>query len=141
MPEQLYLQKCIWIENSMGNLYSRLVQTVQKFKPTLTRPIEEPTVYEEPKEEIPVRKAEYLAEANMVYLIRQASRNKMLIYLLYNNMWRYVEPYSFRQGKLCTLFYGHDLLRNGTRSYYIGRIQELQSTKVPFSPRWFIEIS
>jgi predicted DNA-binding transcriptional regulator YafY len=125
----------------MGNLYERIKQTIQKFKPAL-KPIEEPTVTEEAKEEVPqpVRRAEYLSDANMVYIIRQASAKRHLVYLLYNNMWRYVEPYSFRQGEFGTLFYGHDLLRNGTRSYYINRIQELQSTIIPYAPRWFVEI-
>lgn len=85
-------------------------------------------------------KLEYLSAASHVSIIRKAARNRLLLYMQYNNMWRYVEPYSFRPGKQGQLFYGHCLAHNDTHSFYMHRIQDLQISEVPFSPRWHIEI-
>jgi len=124
----------------MSGLFSRIKQTIQRFKPSLA-PIPEPAVEEpEPSEPTPVKRVSYVTEANIMHVIRESSRHRLLIQVLYSNIWRYVEPYSFRQGKQGALFYGHDLTRNNTRSYYIHRIQEVKPTDIPFNPRWFVEI-
>jgi len=126
-------------------LYDRIKDTINKLKPTLAvqpalRPIKEPIDIEEPEVPEPIRKASYINEASIVYAIRQAARHRLLVQVYYNLVWRYVEPYSMRMGKYGTLFYGHDLTRNNTRSFYIHKIVELKGTDIPFNPRWFIEI-
>jgi len=128
------------------SLYDRIKETVNKLKPALVtqpalQPIKEPIEIEEPDVPEPIRHASYINEASIVYAIRQAARHRLLVQVYYNLVWRYVEPYSFKQGKLGTLFYGHDLTRNSTRSYYIHKIAELKGTDIPFNPRWFIEIN
>jgi predicted DNA-binding transcriptional regulator YafY len=127
----------------MGNLFERIKQTIQKIKPTLAtplQPIQEPAVVEE--EAAPIAKQQaYINQASITHIIRQAARHRLLVQVYYNNMWRYVEPYSFRQGKSGSLFYGHDLMRNGTRSYSLNKILEVKPTTIPFNPRWFIEIN
>ncbi len=82
----------------------------------------------------------YLDKAGMTHMIRMAAKQKTLLYMRYNNTWRHVEPYSFRPGKGGLLFYGHCLIHNDTHSFYIHKIQGLQLTEIPFSPRWFIEL-
>jgi predicted DNA-binding transcriptional regulator YafY len=122
----------------MGNLFSRIKDTIQKFKPSLAPIPEAPAA--EPEAPEPVKRMLYITEANIMHIIRESAQHRRLIQVLYNNVIRYVEPYSFRQGKQGALFYGHDLTRNGTRSYYISKIQEVQPTDIPFNPRWFVEI-
>ncbi|MCK5611405.1 hypothetical protein KAR91_56565 [Candidatus Pacearchaeota archaeon] len=103
----------------------------------------EPGVPGELEEDIaePIRRATYLDEAEMMHIIRQSAQRRTLLWMLYNNQWRHVEPYSFRDGKQGLLLYGHCLIHNDTHSFYVHRIQELQLTDVPFNPRWYIEIA
>lgn len=128
----------------MGNLFDRIKNVIKKLTPYLPfykkepLPEEETTDVEELQKQ--VDRADYLDDAKMVHLIRKAARNVILVKLLYANVWRLVEPYSFRQGTYGLLFYGHDMTRNGTRSYYIHRIQQLELTNIPFNPRWVIEL-
>jgi predicted DNA-binding transcriptional regulator YafY len=126
----------------MGTLFSRIKETIQKLKPTLAtplQPIQEPAVIEEEAPEPAIPQA-YINQAGIMHIIRQSARHRLLVQVYYNNVWRYVEPYSFRAGKSGSLFYGHDLIRNGTRSYALGKIAEVKPTTIPFNPRWFIEI-
>ena len=130
----------------MATLYDRIRQTIDKLKPALPvaptlQPITAPVDIEEPEVQETVKRLGYITEASISHTIRQAARHKLLVQVFYNNVWRYVEPYSFRQGKLGTLFFGHDLARNATRSYYLHRIHELRPTSIPFNPRWFVEIN
>lgn len=132
----------------MGNLFDRIKDTVQKLKPQRLPDFkEEPGVPGEapPGEAVepappPTEPMEYLAEAGMVSTIRKAAQNRYLLYMLYNNTWRHVEPYSFRGGKQGQLLYGHCLIHNDTHSFYVHKIQDLQLTDIPFSPRWMVEI-
>lgn len=129
----------------MGDLYDRIKTTIKRLRPPkLPAEVEEEELDWEGEEEaipsIAMPKAGYLQEAEASAIIRKAARNQVLIYLLYNGVFRYVEPYSFRQGKEGLLFFGHDLARNDTRSYYISRMEEVSLTDIPFSPRWYIEI-
>lgn len=130
----------------MGRLFDRIKATVKKLAlPRIPWFKKEPIPEEEaglPPEEMarPVERATYLEDARMVAMIRKAARERRLVYVLYGGEWRYAEPYSFRQGKLGLLFFAHDLKRNDTRSYYIHRIQELQSTDIPYNPRWMVEL-
>lgn len=123
-----------------SNLYSRLKNTIQKMKPQLS-PIKDEGVIEESIEtKQQLKSAEYIEKASTMHIIRKCAKDRVLIYLSYDNVWRYVEPYSFRQGKQGMLFFGHDLYRNDTRSYYMHKIQQLQETTIPFAPRWLIEL-
>lgn len=130
----------------MGRLFDRIKATVKKLGiPKLPFFKKEPLPEEEaglPPEELarPVERATYLEDARMVAMIRKAARERLLVYVLYAGVWRYAEPYSFRQGRHGLLFFAHDLTREGTRSYYIHRIQELQSTEIPYNPRWMVEL-
>jgi len=126
----------------MGNLFERIKSTVQRL--TQMSKIDtdiEPGVPGETPEEVmqPVKRAEYISEASMIHLIRESANHKLLVYMLYNNMWRYVEPYSFRTGKSGILFFGFCLTHNDIHSFYVHRIQELQPTQIPYNPRWIIE--
>jgi len=127
----------------MGNLFDRIKDTITKFKPQLsTIPEISPAVEEQAPalEQAPIKRVSYITEASIMHVIRESAQHRLLVQVLYNNVWRYVEPYSFRNGKQGALFYGHDLVRNGTRSYYINKIQEAQPTDIPYNPRWFVEI-
>lgn len=130
----------------MGRLFDRIKATVKKLRlPRLPIYKKEPLPEEDEAlspEELgrPVEKAGYLQDAQMVSIIRKAAREYSLVYILYGGVWRYVEPYSFRQGRHGLLFFAHDLFRNDTRSYYIHRVQELQSTDIPFNPRWMVDL-
>jgi len=129
----------------MAGLFERIKSVVRKLKlPKLPffqkepLPEEETTEVEELKK--PVERATYLQEAEIVTLIRRAARKRVLVKILYSNVWRLAEPYSFRQGRFGLLFFAHDLARNGTRSYYVHRTQEIQMTDIPFNPRWMVEL-
>lgn len=130
----------------MGNLFDRIKSVVKKLRlpklPFFTRePLPEEDAGLSPEELAkPVERATYLEEAQMVAIIRKAARERRLVNILYSNQWRLAEPYSFRQGRYGLLFFAHDLHRNGTRSFYIHRTQELQSTDIPFNPRWMVEL-
>lgn len=129
----------------MAGLFERIKSVVRKMKlPKLPffkkepLPEEEVTEVEELKK--PVERATYLQEAQIIAIIRKAARRRTLVKILYANVWRLAEPYSFRQGRFGLLFFAHDLYRNGTRSYYIHRTQEIQMTDIPFNPRWLVEL-
>lgn len=129
----------------MAGLFERIKSVVRKLKlPKLPffrkEPLPEEEVTELEELEKPVERATYLQEAQIISIIRKAARKKVLVKILYNNVWRLAEPYSFRQGRAGLLFFAHDLSRNDTRSYYIHRIQEIQMTDIPFNPRWFVEL-
>lgn len=128
----------------MAGLFERIKSVVRKLKlpsiPFFKRaPVPEEEVEAEELRK-PVERATYLQEAQIVSIIRKAARTRFLVNVLYANVWRLAEPYSFRMGKHGLLFYAHDLSRNGTRSYYIHRIQEIQSTEIPFNARWMVEL-
>ncbi len=74
--------------------------------------------------------------------IRFAGANRLCVDLTYNNTHRLIEPYSLRQtmdGKL--LLYAVKHQTGEDRSYRVDRIQDANVTKVPFSPRYSIELT
>ena len=130
----------------MGNLFDRIKQTVRQLRPPKL-PGEVTEGYQEYLEETDAAesatafpRAGYLQEAEANAIIRDAAAKRLLVYMEYNGTWRYVEPYSFKQGKEGLLFFGHDQTRNDTRSYYLHKITQIQLTDIPFNPRWMIEI-
>jgi len=128
----------------MGNLYDRIKNTIRSLLRLPTKEVkEEPVEWAGEQTDVaPVAlpKAGYLQEAQAVSIIRKAAHNRLLVNLQYSGQFRYVEPYSFRQGKFGLLFFGHDLLRNDTRSYYINKIESVELTDIPYNPRWYVEI-
>lgn len=129
----------------MGNLYDRIKNTVRNLRPPkLPAEVEEEELEWSGEEEdvpsIAMPKSSYLQEAEAVAIIRKAAKYKLLVNLQYNGQFRYVESYSFRNGQSGLLFYGHDLLRNNTRSYYVHKIEEISLTEIPYNPRWHVEI-
>lgn len=79
----------------------------------------------------------------IMYRIRAAGRMHTLLYMKYNNTWRHVEPYSFRYRSkgMQPLFYGYCRLHDTIEAYRIDRIQDVQLTDRPYSPRWEVEIA
>lgn len=129
----------------MAGLFDRIKSVVRKLKlPKLPffqkEPLPEEEITEVEELRKPIERATYLQEAQIISIIRKAATKRVLVKILYSNVWRLAEPYSFRQGRFGLLFYAHDLQRNDTRSYYIHRIQEIQMTEIPFNPRWLVEL-
>ena len=78
----------------------------------------------------------------IMHRIQTAARNKVLLYMQYNNTWRHVEPYSYRyrSAGLQPLFFGHCVLHDEIHAFRIDRIQDVEVTDRPFTPRHTIEI-
>lgn len=73
---------------------------------------------------------------------QEAGRKRVLILMLYNNMWRHVEPYSFRnkgKGPGGILMFGWCRLHNEIHSFRPDRVQGMVLTDERFSPRWTVE--
>lgn len=126
------------------DLYERIKRAVLQVKPTLyyervRDEAPQPVPVEEAPEAIEREAAGYLDKAGMTHMIRKAAQQTLLLNIRYNNQWRYVEPYSFRDGKQGILLYGHCLMHNRIHSFYLHRIQGLKMTDMIFSPRWTIE--
>lgn len=134
----------------MPNLFGRIKDVVQKLKSVADQPVPAPpdteaVSFEAVVEEFqhPTLRPEdfnYVGLAEMAATIRKAGMTRFLVYMLYNNKFRYVEPYSFRRGKKGLLFFGHDIQANDIRSFYLLKISQLKMTDIPFSPRWVIEL-
>ena len=138
----------------MSTLFSRIRETVQKLKPTIQQPVPEvapappgtePITFESVVEEFTYpgltrEDFDYISFAEMAATIRKGGLNRLLLYMLYKNKWRHIEPYSFRRGKEGILFFGFDIQANDTRSFYLHRIEQMKLTEIPFAPRWLIEL-
>jgi predicted DNA-binding transcriptional regulator YafY len=128
----------------MSRLFDRIKETISKLTPVpIYEPGKEPGIPGDkppPEEIVEVKRVSYINEASMINLIRKCAHRRLLVQMEYNNSWRYVEPYSFRNGKSGTLFYGHCLTHNQIHSFYITKIQEVKSTEIPFNPRWIVEL-
>lgn len=77
------------------------------------------------------------------YRIGLAGRNRLLVKMKYNGVWRFVEPYSFRYRDKDTpsipLFYAYSHKDNAIRSYKLLRVQGLALTRQTYTPRWPVE--
>lgn len=74
--------------------------------------------------------------------IRFAATNRLCVDLTYQGSRRLIEPYSLRRtrdGNLLLYAVKHDTGED--RSYRIDRIQGAQITKIPFTPRYLIELT
>jgi hypothetical protein len=88
-----------------------------------------------------------LDASTLRYRIRYAARNNLLMLIRYKDdgFWRYIEPYSFRQGKEGPLLYAYDLNRQGgkaqsIKAFYPNKMHGLAVTNETFIPRWEVEI-
>lgn len=78
----------------------------------------------------------------VMYRLREGGKRNVLLHLKYNGSWRFVEPYSFRwrsRGQQ-PLFYGWCDLHNEIHSFRIDKIEDVQLTDRPFSPRFEVEL-
>lgn len=74
--------------------------------------------------------------------IRFAAANRLCVNLTYQGSRRLIEPYSLRRtrdGNLLLYAVKHDTGED--RSYRVDRIQGAQITKIPFTPRYLIELT
>jgi predicted nucleotidyltransferase component of viral defense system len=74
--------------------------------------------------------------------VRFAAANHLCINLHYQNTWRLIEPYSLRRsadGDLLLCAIKHET--GETRTYRVDRIQGVEVSKTPFSPRYQIELT
>ena len=73
--------------------------------------------------------------------VRFAAVNRLLVDLKYDGSNRLIEPYSLRRSKAGNiLLYAIRADGRGTRAYRIDRIQSVEVTTHPFTPRFLIEI-
>jgi predicted DNA-binding transcriptional regulator YafY len=73
-------------------------------------------------------------------MIAKAASSTTLIFMKYNNTWRYAEPYSYRFKGKSQLLYAFCYKDQHIESFKPEKIEDLQNTEMPFSPRWPIEI-
>ncbi len=75
-------------------------------------------------------------------LIRYAAANRLCVDLKYQGIRRLIEPYSLRRtrdGNLLLYAVKHNTGED--RSYRVDRIQNVEVTKIPFTPRYIIEMT
>lgn len=75
-------------------------------------------------------------------IIRYAAANRLCVDLTYQGSRRLIEPYSLRrtrEGNLLLYAVKHDTRED--RSYRVDRIQVAEVTKVPFTPKYVIELT
>ncbi len=74
--------------------------------------------------------------------IRFAAANRLCVNLLYGGTWRLIEPYSLRRTKEGNILL-HAVKHNTgeSRSYRIDRIEGAKITKIPFKPKYTIELT
>ncbi len=75
-------------------------------------------------------------------IIRYAAANRLCVNLAYQGSRRLIEPYSLRRtrdGNLLLYAVKHDT--RADRSYRVDRIQGAEVTKIPFTPKYAVELS
>jgi predicted DNA-binding transcriptional regulator YafY len=72
-------------------------------------------------------------------LIRQAGRQRVLLRFWYEDEWRVVEPYSFRDRSGHELFYAWCHLRDDIRSFDPEKMERVEVTHTSYSPRYEVE--
>lgn len=81
--------------------------------------------------------------AEKLLRIQMAGRNRTMLNMQYNGVYRKVEPYSFRYRDKdephVPLFYAFCHKDRQIEAFKIRRIQDLQVTNEVFSPRWPVE--
>lgn len=74
--------------------------------------------------------------------VRFAAANRLCVNLRYQDSWRLIEPYSLRRsmdGNLLLCAVKHET--GETRTYRVDRIQGVEVSKTPFTPRYQIELT
>jgi hypothetical protein len=87
----------------------------------------------------PVSPVGPLDQATVMDTIAQAGQRRVLLQLTYNGQARLVEPYSMRQRSTGWQFFGFCSIHGVIHSFIPAKIQDIQVTNIPFSPRWPIE--
>lgn len=124
---------------SFGERVRRLVR--KRLSPTEDAAPEAPP--EAPPEEPPYRgPPRSLAEVNQ--RIQEAGRKRVLLRMLYNGVWRDVEPYSYRYRDAddphIPLLYGWCVTKDDQiEAYKLKKIEDLQVTNRPYNPRFVVE--
>jgi hypothetical protein len=74
--------------------------------------------------------------------IRFAAANRLCVDLSYKGSWRIIEPYSLRRTKDGNIIL-HAVRKDNSeaRSYRIDRIEGASATKIPFVPRYAVELT
>lgn len=75
-----------------------------------------------------------------VAMIHQAGQGLFLLEILYDNVNRLVEPYSFREKDTGRVFFGHCSIHDRIHSFRIEKIQFMRVSKSRFAPRWDVEL-
>lgn len=88
-----------------------------------------------------------LDEPTIKYRIRYAGQNNLLLFMLYNGQWRYVEPYSYRwrgtkgpDGRRALRFFGYCTVHSKIHSFNPNKIEGLVVTDQVYRPRWVVEV-
>ncbi len=78
--------------------------------------------------------------------MRFGARNRLCVRVRYHGHERLVEPYSLRQPKTGNrLLYVHERARDGfpvdgVRAYKVAEIDRVETTDIPFTPKWLVEL-
>jgi len=78
--------------------------------------------------------------------LRFAARNRLCVRVRYHGHQRLVEPYSLRQPKTGNqLLYVHERTKDGfrvddIRAYKVAEIDGVETTNIPFTARWLVEL-
>lgn len=81
------------------------------------------------------------------YRIRFAGQRRLLLWMYYNDQWRFVEPYSYRyetpsgSNTKMIYFYGYCRIHDRIHKFRLDRIQGLRVLDETFAPRWPIEVA
>ena len=138
------------VDRKGGKLFDRIKEVVHKMTspqglPQIAPDWEPGVPGEPPPEDAPLKLQEMSLEewsqqAGVVGTIRTAAKRRTLIMLTYNGVQRHVEAYSFRTGRHGVLFYGYCRIHNEIHSFYLHRIDAVELTDIPYSPRWYVEL-
>jgi predicted nucleotidyltransferase component of viral defense system len=115
-------------------LYGRVERVVQPAIPRLGRAVDEAWR--------PPAMAQAWYTETPLEVIRSAAANRLCVDLTYQDRSRLIEPYSLRrtrEGNLLLYAVRHE--SGEIRSYRVDRIQGAQATRVPFIPRYVIELT
>jgi len=82
-----------------------------------------------------------LSQQEILLRFQEGGRGRVLVLMLYNNVWRHVEPYSFRfraKGPN-PLMYGWCRVHNEIHSFRVDRVQGIGLTDERYAPRFPVE--
>lgn len=119
--------------DSVKNFLSQFGPAKQPSRPAPKAPA--PVVVPETPVSRPPEAAMDFAQA-----IAEAARQKVLLQMRYKGVLRYVEPYSYRWFSTGKHFMGYCYRDHRINSFKPERIEMLQLTDIPFTPRWPVEI-